>query len=215
MAIQGPVIRWVADHRRHHAFSDQPGDPHSPHLEEGPGVKGVLKGLWHAHIGWFFDEEQTSAKRWAPDMVREPAMRRIDKLFPLWALLSFFLPAVFGFAITGTISGAISAFLWGSLVRIFMLHHVTWSINSICHFYGDRPYQTTDFSTNNWVLSIISMGESWHNNHHAFPTSAVHGLKPYQIDMTAGVIRVLKVFGLATDIKTVSAKQQETKRVAA
>ena len=215
MAIQGPVIRWVADHRRHHAFSDQPGDPHSPHLDEGPGIKGVLKGLWHAHIGWFFDEEQTSARRWAPDMVKEASMRKIDKLFPLWALLSFALPAVVGFAITGTLRGAVTAFLWGSLVRIFMLHHVTWSINSICHFYGDRPYQTTDFSTNNWVLSIISMGESWHNNHHAFPSSAIHGLRPYQIDMTGGVIRLLKIFGLATEIKTVSEKQRVAKRVAA
>ena len=215
MAIQGPVIRWVADHRRHHAFSDQPGDPHSPHLDDGPGVKGVLKGLWHAHIGWFFDEEQTSARRWAPDMVKEASMRKIDKLFPLWALLSFTLPPAIGFAITGTFRGALTAFLWGSLVRIFMLHHVTWSINSICHFYGDRPYQTTDFSTNNWVLSIISMGESWHNNHHAFPTSAIHGLRPYQIDMTGGVIRLLKLFGLATEIKTVSPKQQAAKRVAA
>ena len=215
MAIQGPVIRWVADHRRHHAFSDQPGDPHSPHLDEGPGVRGVLKGLWHAHIGWFFDEEQTSARRWAPDMVREPAMRWIDRMFPLWALISFTLPALLGLVITGTLRGAITAFLWGSLVRIFMLHHVTWSINSICHFYGDRPYQTTDFSTNNWVLSLISFGESWHNNHHAFPSAAYHGLRPYQIDTTAMVIRLLKVLGLATDIKTVSEKQIATKRAAA
>ncbi|MDQ4026279.1 MAG: acyl-CoA desaturase, partial [Actinomycetota bacterium] len=113
MAIQGPVIRWVADHRRHHAFSDQPGDPHSPHLDEGPGVKGVLKGLWHAHIGWFFDEEQTSARRWAPDLVKDPVMRRIDSLFPLWALVSFALPPAIGFAVTGTFGGALSAFLWG------------------------------------------------------------------------------------------------------
>ena len=215
MAIQGPVIRWVADHRRHHAFSDQPGDPHSPHLEDGPGVKGVLKGLWHAHIGWFFDEEQTSAKRWAPDMVREPAMRRIDKLFPLWALISFTAPAVVGLAITGTMRGALTAFLWGSLARIFMLHHVTWSINSICHFYGNRPYQTTDFSTNNWMLSLISFGESWHNNHHAFPSSAVHGLRPYQLDTTGGMIRLMKWAGLAWDVKTVTPKQSAQKRATA
>jgi stearoyl-CoA desaturase (Delta-9 desaturase) len=214
MAIQGPVIRWVADHRRHHAFSDQPGDPHSPHLDEGPGLRGVLKGLWHAHIGWFFDDEQTSARRWAPDFVKDPAMRLIDRLFPLWVVISFALPAIVGFAVTGTLEGAASAFLWGSLVRIFMLHHVTWSINSICHFYGDRPYQTTDFSTNNWVLSLISMGESWHNNHHAFPTSAVHGLRPYQIDATGGVIRLLKAVGLAWDVKTVTPKQMAAKSAA-
>jgi len=211
MAIQGPVIRWVADHRRHHAFSDRPGDPHSPHLDEGPGVKGVLKGLWHAHIGWFFDEEQTSARRWAPDLVKDPVMRRIDSLFPLWVLISFALPPLLGGVITGTLEGALTAFLWGSLARIFLLHHVTWSINSICHFYGDRPYQTTDFSTNNWVLSLISMGESWHNNHHAFPTSAVHGLRPYQIDLTAGVIRTMKALGLAWDLKLVSEKQLAAK----
>ncbi|MCA1707807.1 MAG: acyl-CoA desaturase [Actinobacteria bacterium] len=141
-------------------------------------------------------------------------MRKIDKLFPFWVLLSFTIPPLLGFAITGTVRGAFTAFLWGSLARIFMLHHVTWSINSICHFYGDRPYQTTDFSTNNWMLSIISMGESWHNNHHAFPSSAVHGLGPYQIDMTAGVIKLLKLFGLATDIKTVSEKQRLAKSIA-
>jgi stearoyl-CoA desaturase (delta-9 desaturase) len=211
MAIQGPVIRWVADHRRHHAFSDQPGDPHSPHLDEGPGIRGVLKGLWHAHLGWFFDEEQTSAKRWAPDLVKDPAMRTIDRLFPVWALASFALPPVLGFAFTGTLRGTITAFLWGSLARIFMLHHVTWSINSICHFYGKRPFETPDFSTNNWVLSLVSLGESWHNNHHAFPTSAVHGLRPAQIDATGGFIRGLKALGLASDIKIASEKQVAAK----
>ncbi|HEX2240231.1 MAG TPA: acyl-CoA desaturase [Actinomycetota bacterium] len=214
MAIQGPVIRWVADHRRHHAFSDQPGDPHSPHLEEGPGVRGVLKGLWHAHMGWFFSDEQTSARRWAPDMVKDPGMRLIDRLFPLWVAISFAMPAVLGLILTGSLAGATSAFIWGSLVRIFLLHHVTWSINSICHFYGTRPYQTTDFSTNNWMLSLISFGESWHNNHHAFPSSAIHGLRAYQIDLTAGVIRALKAFGLAWDLKTVSPKQLAAKAAA-
>ena len=212
MAIQGPVIKWVADHRRHHAFSDQPGDPHSPHLDEGPGVKGVMKGLWHAHVGWFFDEEQTSAKRWAPDLVRDPAMRKIDRLFPLWALISFFGPAVLGGLITMSWWGAFTAYLWGGLARIFLLHHVTWSVNSICHFYGNRPYKSGDFSTNNWVLSIISFGESWHNTHHAFPTSAVHGLERKQIDISAGTIRLLEKVGLASDVKTVSEKQLSAKR---
>lgn len=213
MAIQGPVIRWVADHRRHHAFADQPGDPHSPHLDEGPGVRGVVKGLWHAHIGWFFDEEQTSARRWAPDLVKDPAMRRIDSLFPLWALLSFGLPPLIGFAVTGTLRGAVTAFLWGSLVRIFFLHHVTWSVNSICHFYGRRPYNTTDFSTNNWLLSIVSFGESWHNNHHAFPTSAVHGIGKGQIDLSAGAIRLLQRVGIARDVKVASDRQLDRKQV--
>ena len=211
MAVQGPVIRWVADHRRHHAFSDQPGDPHSPHLDEGPGIKGVLKGLWHAHIGWFFDDEQTSAKRWAPDLVKDPAMRKIDSLFPLWVLISFAAPALLGFLITGTAAGALSAFLWGSLARIFFLHHVTWSINSICHFYGERPFRTTDSSTNNWLLAILSFGESWHNNHHAFPTSAVHGFERGQIDISAGVIRLMERLGLVRNVKTVTPKQLASK----
>ena len=211
MAIQGPVIRWVADHRRHHAFSDQPGDPHSPHLDEGPGIKGVVKGLWHAHIGWFFDDEQTSAKRWAPDLVKDPAMRKIDSLFPLWVLISFGAPPLLGFLITGTGAGALSAFLWGSLARIFFLHHVTWSINSICHFYGERPFRTTDSSTNNWVLSLLSFGESWHNNHHAFPTSAVHGFDKGQIDISAGVIRLMERAGLVRNVKVVTPKQLASK----
>ena len=212
MAIQGPVIRWVADHRRHHAFADQPGDPHSPHLDEGPGVRGVVKGLWHAHIGWFFDDEQTSANRWAPDLVKDPAMRKIDSLFPLWALLSFGLPPLFGFLVSGTLQGALTAFLWGSLVRIFFLHHVTWSVNSICHFYGERPFKTKDFSTNNWLLSLVSFGESWHNNHHAFPTSAVHGIGKGQVDVSAGVIRFLQKVGIADDIKVATGKQIDRKQ---
>ncbi|HJR45979.1 MAG TPA: acyl-CoA desaturase [Actinomycetota bacterium] len=210
MAIQGPVIKWVADHRRHHAFADQPGDPHSPHLDDGPGIKGIVKGLWHAHMGWFFDEEVTSMKRWAPDLMKEPTMRTIDKLFPLWAVISFAGPAVLGLAITQSISGAVSAFLWAGLARIFLLHHVTWSINSICHFYGKRPYETTDHSTNNWPLAIISFGESWHNNHHAFPTSAVHGLERGQIDMTGAMIRLLEKVGLAWDVKEVTDKQLQS-----
>jgi stearoyl-CoA desaturase (Delta-9 desaturase) len=211
MAIQGPVIRWVADHRRHHAFADQDGDPHSPHLDEGPGVKGVLKGLWHAHMGWLFNDEQTSARRWAPDLVKDPAMRTIDRLFLLWVVISFGAPPVLGFLITGTASGALTAFVWGSLTRIFLLHHVTWSINSICHFYGKRPFETPDYSTNNWPLALISFGESWHNNHHAFPTSAVHGLSRGQLDISGAFIRLMQKLGMASDIKTVSGKQLETK----
>jgi len=212
MAIQGPVIRWVSDHRRHHAFADQPGDPHSPHLDEGPGVRGVVKGLWHAHVGWFFDDEQTSARRWAPDLVKDPVMRRIDTLFPLWALISFGAPPVVGFLLTGTLQGAVTAFLWGSLARIFFLHHVTWSVNSICHFYGNRPFKTTDFSTNNWVLAIVSFGESWHNNHHAFPTSAVHGIGKGQVDLSAGLIRLLQKLSLVRDVKVASEKQLANKQ---
>ncbi|MGH2753741.1 MAG: acyl-CoA desaturase [Actinomycetota bacterium] len=214
MAVQGPIITWVADHRRHHAFSDKEGDPHSPHLDEGPGVKGVLRGLAHAHMGWFFSDEQTSARRWCPDMLKDPMLKRIDRLFPLWALLSFALPAVLGYALTGTLIGTMTAFLWGSLVRVFMLHHVTWSINSICHFYGKRPFQSDDFSTNNWVLAIVSFGESWHNNHHAFPTSAIHGLQRTQFDLSGLLIAGMEKVGLVRNVKRVSEKQVVTKLAA-
>jgi stearoyl-CoA desaturase (delta-9 desaturase) len=211
MAVQGPLIKWVADHRRHHAFSDQEGDPHSPHLDDGPGVRGVLKGLWHAHMGWLFGDEQTSPRRWCPDLLKDQTMRTIDKLFPLWLILTFALPPAVGFIATGTLAGALSAGLWGSLVRVFMLHHVTWSINSICHFYGKRPFEGDDFSTNNWLLSVISLGESWHNNHHAFPSAAVHGIRKTQVDLSGGLIALLEKMGLARRVRRVTDKQIETK----
>lgn len=207
MAVQGPVITWVADHRRHHAFSDKEGDPHSPHLDEGPGIRGVVKGLWHAHMGWLFSDEQSSARRWAPDLLKDPMIRTIDRLFPLWVVLTFALPPALGWAMTGTLSGALNAALWGSLVRVFMLHHVTWSINSICHFYGKRPFAGDDFSTNNWPLALISFGESWHNNHHAFPSAAVHGLKPTQVDVSGLVITALEKARVVRNVKRVSPKQ--------
>ena len=213
MAIQGSVIAWVSDHRRHHAFSDRPGDPHSPHLDEGPGVKGVVKGLWHAHMGWLFKEELTAPQRWAPDLWKDPTMRKIDKYFPVWVVLSFALPPVIGGVVTGSVRGAVTAFLWASLARIFLLHHVTWSINSICHFYGNRPFQTPDHSTNNWILAIISFGESWHNNHHAFPTSAVHGIGKAQVDLSGGIIRFMQRLRLVRDVKVVSPKQLAAKRI--
>jgi stearoyl-CoA desaturase (delta-9 desaturase) len=213
MAVQGPVIKWVADHRRHHAFSDQEGDPHSPHLDDGPGVRGIVKGLWHAHLGWMLSDEATSPRRWCPDLLKDPLLRKIDRLFPLWMILTFALPPLFGFALTGTLSGALTAGLWGSLVRVFMLHHVTWSINSICHFYGKRPYESDDYSTNNWLLSVISFGESWHNNHHAFPSAAVHGIERGQFDMTGAVISGLEKVGLARSVKRVTEKQKSSKAV--
>ncbi|MCA1703492.1 MAG: acyl-CoA desaturase [Actinobacteria bacterium] len=215
MAIEGSVNSWVAAHRRHHAFSDRNGDPHSPHLDEGEGFMGIVRGLWHAHMGWLFSSEQTEIERWAPDLMKDPVIRRVNKLFPLWVVISLTAPAVAGLLITRSWQGAVTAFLWGSLVRVLLLHHVTWSINSICHFYGKRPYETKDHSTNNWPLAILSFGESWHNNHHAFPTSARHGLQRGQVDISAGLIRLLQRFGLATDVKTVTDKQAAAKGVAA
>jgi stearoyl-CoA desaturase (delta-9 desaturase) len=207
LAIEGSVISWVAAHRRHHAFADVKGDPHSPHLAEEEGLAGVLKGLWHAHVGWLFDEEKTSVERWAPDLLKDPVMRRIDRLFPHLAVITLVLPAVVGFAFTGTLWGAITAFLWAGLARVFLLHHMTWSVNSICHYFGKRPFETTDLSTNNWPLALLSFGESWHNNHHAFPTAAIHGLGRWQLDTSGLVIRALERLGLARDVKRVTQEQ--------
>jgi len=212
MAVEGSVVSWVANHRRHHAYADKEGDPHSPHLDEGEGLSGVVKGLWHSHLGWLFDDEKTDVDRWAPDLIKEQRIVKINRNFPWIVIFSFAAPALLGLAITQSVGGMVTAFLWGSLARIFMLHHVTWSINSICHFYGKRDFETTDYSTNNWVLSVISFGESWHNNHHAFPTSAVHGIGKYQFDVSAMVIRAFAKLGLARNVKTVSLKQLENKK---
>jgi stearoyl-CoA desaturase (delta-9 desaturase) len=212
MSVEGSVITWVANHRRHHAYADREGDPHSPHLDEGEGLTGVLRGLWHAHMGWLFAPERSDPERWARDLHRDGAMRTIDRLFPIWVLISLAAPPLLGLVITGSLWGGVTAFLWGSLARVFMLHHVTWSINSICHFYGSRPFRTSDYSTNNWALSLVSFGESWHNNHHAFPTSAVHGIGRWQLDMSAVVIRTLETLRLARNVKRVSPKQLKAKR---
>jgi stearoyl-CoA desaturase (delta-9 desaturase) len=201
MSIQGSIIDWVSTHRRHHAYADAYGDPHSPHLVEAPGLRGVLRGLWHAHMGWMFEPNGTLHDRWAPDLVAEPMIARIDKAFPKLILVTLLLPALLGLAITGSLWGALSAFVWGSLVRVFLLHHVTWSINSICHFFGDRPFDSKDESTNNWPLSLLSFGESWHNNHHAFPTSARHGLLRGQLDISWRVIRTLQQLRLADKVR--------------
>lgn len=212
MALQGPVIRWVADHRRHHAYADRPGDPHSPHLEEAEGVVGVLKGLWHAHTGWFFDRDKTNIKKFAPDLLADRTMRKIDRNFPAIALTSLFLPGLLGLVITRSWMGGLTALVWGGLARIFFLHHVTWSINSICHFYGSRPYESKDRSTDNWIMALVSFGEGYHNSHHAFPTSYRHGLEKWQFDPSAWLIAGLKLFGLARNVKLPSPEQRAAKR---
>ena len=213
MALQGPVIRWVADHRRHHAYADKPGDPHSPHLTEHEGVKGVLEGLWHAHTGWMFDSEKTNIRKFAPDLMADAAIRKVDKQFPAIALTSVFLPGLIGLVVTRTWMGGLTALVWGGLARIFFLHHVTWSINSICHFYGKRPFKSTDLSTNNWMMALVSFGEGWHNSHHAFPTSYKHGLERGQFDPSAWAITAMKKLGLARNIKVPTPEQMAAKRV--
>src|SRR3954453_2934916 len=208
-AIEGPAISWVADHRKHHAFSDKPGDPHSPHVDHGVGVAGALRGLLHAHVGWLFRHDQRGAKaRYAPDLLADPVMRFVDRTFVVWVFAGLALPFGLGVAIGGSLAAGLTGLLWGGAGRILVLHHVTYSINSICHVFGRRSFRTSDESRNVFWLSLFSFGESWHNNHHAFPTSASHGLRRWQIDPSAMVIRGLEACGLAWDVVRVSDARQ-------
>ena len=212
MAVQGPVISWVADHRKHHAFSDREGDPHSPHVGHGGGWRGALSGLLHAHVGWLFIHTQRGARdRYAPDLLRDPVVSFIDRTFVVWILAGFGAAFGLGVAIGGTVVAGLTGLLWGGAVRMFFLHHVTYSINSICHFFGRRGFATPDRSGNVSWLALPSMGESWHNNHHAFPTSAVHGLRWYQIDISALVIYAMEKVGLVWDVVRVSPERQARK----
>jgi stearoyl-CoA desaturase (Delta-9 desaturase) len=213
MAVEGSVITWVADHRKHHAFTDQEGDPHSPHLS-GPGWWGAIKGLWHAHIGWLFESVGTADReRFAADLVKDRVLRVVDKLFGLWVTLSFAIPFALGWVIGGGFTAALTALLWGGLVRVFLLHHVTWSINSICHFFGRKRFDIEDESRNVFWLSYLSMGESWHHNHHAFPTSAFHGLRWWErlADPTGLLIALLEKLGLVWNVVRVSPERQLAK----
>ena len=212
MAIQGSVIDWVATHRRHHAYSDQHGDPHSPHVDADGGTFGLLKGLWYGHMGWMFSPDSTVQKAWAPDLLRDKPIATVSRHFPLAIVATFVLPAVLGGVITGSFAGAASALLWAGLVRVFILHHVTWSINSICHVFGTRPYESHDESRNNPVMALLGFGEGWHNGHHAFPASARHGQRWWELDLSWLVIRGLSLVGLATNVKTPTAKQLERRR---
>ena len=215
MAVQGPVMAWVADHRKHHAHADHEGDPHSPHVGHGDGVAGVLRGLWHAHVGWLLSGQgQASARKYAPDLFEDRGMRLINRRFPLFVLLSLALPALAGWALTGTLAGAATGLLWGGLVRIFLVHHVTWSVNSVCHFLGQRRFETDDESTNVAWLALPSFGESWHHNHHAFPRSAAHGLKRWEqaLDPSGLVISGLEKLGLARNVVRIAPERQAQRR---
>ncbi|MEA2215539.1 MAG: hypothetical protein QOK19_1100 [Solirubrobacteraceae bacterium] len=209
LSVQGSVLDWVADHRKHHAHTDEEGDPHSPHVGHGSG----LRGLWHAHTGWLTETQgQADWKRYASELYEDPKMRRIGKRFPLWVALSLLLPTLLGFALHGwTLEGAIRGYVWGGLVRIFLVHHVTWSVNSICHYFGRRRFTTDDRSTNVAWLSILSLGESWHHNHHAFPRSARHGLRWYEIDPSALAIASLERLGLAWNVVRIAPERQAAK----
>ncbi|HVX46681.1 MAG TPA: fatty acid desaturase [Mycobacteriales bacterium] len=200
LSIEGKVITWVADHRRHHAYSDKEGDPHSP-WRYGNTTGALLKGLYYAHTGWLFDREKTNRQRFTPDLLRDKDIVRINSLFPAILAFSLFGPALIGGLVTMSWTGALSAFFWGGLVRIFFLHHVTWSVNSICHTLGERPFVARDKSSNFWPLAIPSFGESWHNSHHADPTSARHGLLKGQLDITARTIWIAEKLGWAYDVR--------------
>jgi stearoyl-CoA desaturase (Delta-9 desaturase) len=212
MAIEGPVTAWVADHRKHHAFSDKEGDPHSPHVGHGGGLRGAFAGLFHAHVGWLFIHTHRGAKaRYAPDLQKDPLIRWVDKTFLLWVLAGLVLSFALGYAIGGTLTAALTGLLWGGGVRMLVVHHVTYSINSLCHFFGERRYPTGDESRNLLWLALPTLGESWHNNHHAFPTSAAHGLRRRDVDPSAGVIWGLEKLGLAWDVVRVSPERQAQK----
>jgi stearoyl-CoA desaturase (delta-9 desaturase) len=252
MAIEGPVISWVADHRKHHAYSDRLGDPHSPHVDHGGGWRGALRGLAHAHVGWLFDHQQRGAReRFAPDLIADPVVSFVDRTFILWSLVGLAIPFGLGWLIGGTLAAALEALLWavvdrlfiffallglaipfglgwwiggtlqagldallwGGAVRILLLHHVTYSINSLCHFFGRRRYATTDHSRNLAWLAPFSMGEAWHNNHHAFPTSAFHGMRRGELDLSGLVILGMERAGLVWDVQRVSPERRAAKAI--
>jgi stearoyl-CoA desaturase (Delta-9 desaturase) len=212
MAVQGPVIDWVADHRKHHAHADEEGDPHSPHVDFEDGWRGALRGLFHAHMGWLFvTQGQARRRKYAPDLVEDRGMRLLSRAFPALVLVGLAIPFLIGLALDQTLAGALSALLWGGLVRIFLQHHVTWSINSVCHFFGRRRFDIEDRSTNVFWLALLSFGESWHHNHHAFPRSARHGLRWWEIDMSALLIGALERVGLAWNVTRIPLERQRAK----
>jgi stearoyl-CoA desaturase (delta-9 desaturase) len=213
MAVEGSVIEWVATHRKHHRYSDAPGDPHSPHLDEAPGWRGALRGLAHAHVGWMFrGEDMANPARYAKDLLADRDLRFISRTFPLWVAVGLAIPFGLGVALTGSVIGGLTALLWGGAVRVFLLHHATFSINSLCHSFGRRPFKTGDESRNLAWLAPLAFGEAWHNNHHAFPTSARHGLGRWQLDPGAWLIAGLERCHLAWDVIQISPVRQQSKR---
>ena len=184
MAIEGPCIGWAADHLLHHQLSDQEGDPHSP-----------TEGLWHAHLGWLFGGKQADAAFYCPALLKDPTISFVDRTFLIWAALGLVIPFLIG---------GWQGLIWGGLVRVFFVHHVTWSVNSVCHTWGARPYATNDRSRNNWFVGLLAMGEGYHNSHHRWPRAAIHGMDRWQFDASAWLIQVLERLHLARDVRRVS-----------
>jgi len=215
MAVQGPVVGWVADHRKHHAHTDAEGDPHSPHVSHGDGAAGVLRGIWHAHTGWLLSEQGRARwSRYAPDLCEDRGMLLLSRFFPLLVAAGLALPALAGYLLAGSLVGALTGLLWGGLIRVFFVHHVTWSINSVCHFLGSRRFDTDDHSTNVFWLALPSLGEAWHHNHHAFPRSAVHGLRRWELDPSAAAIWGMERLGLIWNVVRITAERQSQREAA-
>ncbi|MGI8491340.1 MAG: acyl-CoA desaturase [Acidimicrobiales bacterium] len=212
MGVEGSVFTWVAQHRRHHAYADREGDPHSP-WACGAGFWPQCKGLWHAHAGWFFRPNPSEPERWIPDLLADRDLRLVSNTAAIWAAASLALPFVIGWAVTGTPHGAWLALLWAGVVRMALLHHVTWSVNSVTHMFGRRPFRTRDSSSNVGALAVLSMGESWHNAHHAYPTLARHGVDPGQIDSSAALIRVFERLGWATEVRWATKSRTAARRL--
>jgi len=213
LAFEGAVVSWVANHRRHHAYTDRLGDPHSPYLV-GDKPWSRVRGAVHSHIGWLFVGQDTDVQRWAPDLAADPDLVLIDRLFPLLCVVSLGAPTLIGWAVTGTAAGALGAFIWAGLVRVFVLQHATFAVNSACHLWGSRPFRTRtgDRATNFAPLAVLAMGENWHNLHHSLPRSARHGVDRGQLDSTARLIRLLELGGLISDVRWPSAELLGTRR---
>ncbi|HUE72981.1 MAG TPA: acyl-CoA desaturase [Pirellulaceae bacterium] len=214
LSVEGSPLVWCAVHRRHHEYSDLPGDPHSPHLH-GHGWWASLRGLWYAHAGWLFTGYWSSPdmERYIPDLLAERPLLLVNRLYFLWVIVSLAIPTAIGGLIEGSWRGAALGLLWGGLVRIFITHHITWSINSICHVFGRRDFDVGDDSRNNWLCGIFGLGEGWHNNHHAFPTSARHGLLWWQLDASWLVIRAMQALGLAWNVRLPGERAMASRRV--
>ena len=210
MAMQGPIFWWVATHRCHHQHSDHDLDPHSPYA---PGDHGMIRGFMHAHMGWLFRPRTEPVDRYVPDLKQDPMLRWVDEHFMYLAIAGIVIPGVIGGLVTMSWWGALGGALWGGLIRIMVEHHATWSVNSICHIWGSQPYESHDESRNNAIVGVIALGEGWHNNHHAFPTSARHGLHWWQFDSSWVIIRTMKMLGLASSLKLPTEERMASKRV--
>jgi stearoyl-CoA desaturase (Delta-9 desaturase) len=214
MTMQGPITQWVTDHRKHHALSDSEGDPHSPHVGHGDGRWGAVKGFVHAHVGWMFSNlGMEQGRDYGRDLYEDRLVRTIDRLYLLWVALSLGLPFAIGYLVGGTLEAGLAGLVWGGLVRIFAYQHATFAVNSICHMFGRRHFRSRDESRNNWLIAVLVFGEGWHNNHHAFPSSARHGLAPRQVDVSWLVIRLLERLGLVWNVRRPTPEQLERRRL--